>query len=217
MKKIAILASGSGTTAEAIIHATQTSKVSFAVAVVIVNNSRAGVLTRVQRLNQQYSLNIKTCYISSQTHPEGVGQRGEQTLAESKAICEEINKNKCDLVALMGYMKKVRGALLKEYGGKSEHKHPWQARMINTHPGPLPETKGMIGLQIQEWILKNNLSNSAHTVHAVAPDYDSGLIFKERKVPVLKGDTPDTLFEAVQLTEKAHLAYDIQEFLERMT
>lgn len=204
---IAILASGSGSTAEAFIHATQDGRVKAEVGLVICNNSpaKAGIYERVNRLNQNYKLDIPVLRISAATHPSGAGLRGEQTLEESLAIAKEVDSAGCTLVALMGYMKKVRGALLEEYGWLPHMSSPSQARMLNTHPGPLPQTEGLYGLQIQEAVISSGLGYSAHTVHVVSEKYDQGKIIGEAQVPVVPGDTPETLFQRVQNVEKAKL------------
>ena len=46
--------------------------------------------------------------------------------------------------------------------------------------------------------------------------YDSGEIIAVHPVPVMPGDTPESLFEAVQVTEKAHLPVDLDILLARM-
>lgn len=113
----------------------------------------------------------------------------------------------------MGYMKRVRGALLEQYG--------WQkgadfetARMLNTHPGPLPQTEGLFGIHAQEEVLRTGLGYSAQTLHVAAEAYDTGPILAEHRVPVMPGDTPESLFEAVQLTEKIYLPADVGQFLQ---
>ena len=204
---IAILASGSGSTAEAFIHATQRGVLDADVGLVVCNNSpeKAGIYDRIDRLNQQYKLDIPVLRISGVTHPEGPGVRGEQTLEESEAIAQAIHEANCALVSLMGYMKRVRGALLDEYGWKPWMGSPTQARMINTHPGPLPETQGLFGIHVQEKVLEIGLGYSAHTVHMVSEEYDQGRIIEETQIPVQPSDTPETLFERVQEVEKSQL------------
>ena len=210
--KVAILASGSGTTAEAFIHATQDGTAEAQVALVISNNPRAGVLERVGRLNKQYGLSIKALHVNGLTHPEGAGRRGQQTLQESAAIAAAIEKAGCEFVALMGYMKEIRGLLLQRFGWQPDQPlHT--AKMLNTHPGPLPHTAALYGLGIQEWVLKNSLGYSAHTVHAVSAGYDTGDIIAEHQVPVRQDDTPESLFARVQETEKHHLPRDIHNFI----
>jgi phosphoribosylglycinamide formyltransferase-1 len=212
---IAILASGGGSTAEAFIHATQDGILKADVGLIVCNNppEKAGIYERVNRLNRQYGLEIPVLRISGITHPEGAGEKGEQTLEESEAIASAIYDEGCVLVALMGYMKKVRGSLLEEYGWQSWMRSSVQASMINTHPGPLPETQGLFGVHVQERVIESSLGYSAHTVHVVSEEYDEGRIIEETRVPVESGDTPDTLFERVQQVEKANLPLIIRSAL----
>jgi phosphoribosylglycinamide formyltransferase-1 len=211
--KIAILASGSGSTTESIIHATQNGVLHADVCLVVSNNETAVVFERVKRMNTQYNLNIQTIHINGVTHPEGIGLKGEQTLSESAAITAATKNANVDLILLLGYMKKVRGDLLQEYGGLPHHTSIYQARMINTHPGPLPESAAQFGRGVQQIILDTNLGYSAQTLHVVTDEYDMGQTVAVHRVPVLSSDTSDTLFDSVQLTEKAYLPVDVEIFL----
>lgn len=216
--QIAILASGGGTTAEAFIEASQAGKIQVEAGLVISNNGDAGVFNRVQSLNAKYGLDIKTAHISGLTHPKGEGKRGEQTLEESAAICRLITEGNFALVALMGYMKRVRGELLERYGYLPEYGDDiYRARMINTHPGKLPETEDTWGIHTQAEVLRQGLSQTAHTVHLVAAGYDKGPVIAEHPVPVLPSDTSETLFARVQQAEKDNLPLDIQHFLDQQS
>ncbi len=211
---IAILASGSGSTAEAFIHATQDGRVAAEIGLVICNNppEKAGIFGRVDRLNQLYGLSIGAIEISGRTHPDGNVGRG-QTLAESAAICERISHAGFAHVALMGYMKMVRGELIEEYGWKPSFSSIYQARMTNTHPGPLPETEDTYGIHTSERVLELGMSVSRHTVHLVAAGIDRGPKIAEHPVEVLVDDTPQDLFDRVQIVEKAALPYALGKFL----
>jgi phosphoribosylglycinamide formyltransferase-1 len=215
---IAILASGSGSTAEACIHATQDGRLRARVGLIVCNNTpeNAGIYDRVDQLNSKYNLAIPVLRISGVTHPGGRGQRGEQTLEESEAITYAVDQAGCSLVALMGYMKKIRGPLLHDYGWQPGMQSVADVRMINTHPGPLPQTEGLMGIHIQEAVLGQGLGYSAHTVHTVTGDYDQGLIIQETKVPVAPGDSPDELFGRVQAVEKDVLPLVISYCLNEM-
>lgn len=210
---IAILASGRGTTAESFIHAVQAGIVAAEVSLVIASRPDAEVFARINRLNQQYKLGIEALHISAVTHPGGAGERGEQTLSESEAILAEIKERDISLVALMGYMKKVRGPLLQEYGSLPDHESIFDSRMLNTHPGPLPLTRGLTGHSAQAKVLESGLEASAQTLHAVTADYDAGAIYASHSVPVIAGDTKESLLAGVQATEKAWLPLDINYFL----
>lgn len=212
---IAILASGSGSTAEAFIHATQDGRVDAEVGLIVCNNppERAGIYARVARLNVQYGLQIETAEISGRTHPQGDVGRG-QTLAESAAICEKIAEKGFAHVALMGYMKMIRGDLLDCYGYVPGRHHAiYEASMSNTHPGPLPETEDTYGIHTARRVLELGLPASRHTVHVVAAGIDLGPSIAEHPVDVLPGDTPQDLFNRVQIVEKATLPYALDRFI----
>lgn len=212
---IAILASGSGSTAEAFIRATQDGRVAAEVGLIVCNNppEKAGIFARVARLNALYGLDIETAEISGRTHPDGNVGRG-QTLAESTAISEKIRHGGFAHVALMGYMKMVRGELIEEYGWKPVFTSIYQARMTNTHPGPLPETEDTYGLYTSGRVLDLAMSASRHTVHLVADGIDRGPKIAEHPVELVEGDTAQSLFDRVQIVEKAVLPYVLGKFLQ---
>lgn len=212
--RVALLASGGGTTAEAFITATQDGRVNAEVGLVICNNppGKAGVYDRIAQLNKQYGLDIQTLHISSRTHPGGAVKRG-QTNEESTAICDAVSRDGAALIALMGYMKMVRGDLVEEYGYLPHFRSVYEGRMINTHPGPLPETEDTFGIHTSERVLELGMRASRHTVHMVAPGVDRGPIIAEHPVPVLSDDTPEDLFNRMQHMEKALLPFVINDFL----
>jgi phosphoribosylglycinamide formyltransferase-1 len=78
----------------------------------------------------------------------------------------------------------------------------WEGRMINIHPSLLPAFKGT---QVHERVLAAGAKKSGCTVHYVVPELDSGPIILQAEVPVLPGDTPDTL--AARVLEQEHKLY----------
>jgi phosphoribosylglycinamide formyltransferase 1 len=212
--KVAILASGSGSTAEAFIRATQELNIEAEAGLVICNNppEKAGIYDRVAQLNKEYGLDIQTVHISGRTHPGGPVERG-QTDEESSAICKLVSEHGISLVALMGYMKVVRGELVEEYGYLPHFRSKYEARMLNTHPGPLPETADTFGIGSSERVLELGMTHSRHTVHVVAAGVDRGPIVAEHPVQILLDDTPQDVFNRVQRMEKALLPFVIQDFL----
>lgn len=210
---IAILASGSGTTADAYARAIHDATVNAQIGLVISSKESAGILDKVRHWNQEYGFDTQTAVINSQTHPKGNGQRG-QTDQESEAITEVIRDNHIDLVVLLGYMTVVRGSLLEEYGYRpNEHKSIYEARMLNTHPGPLPETNDTWGVHASARVLELGLSESKHTIHLVSAGVDEGPIIAEHPTPVLAGDTPESLTDRIQIVEKATVPYAIDKFV----
>lgn len=212
--RVAILASGGGTTAEAFIHATQDGTVDAEVGLVVCNNppERAGVYDRIAKLNAQYGLDIETRMINGITHPAGPSERG-QTDEESAAIRDAMDAGRFDHVALMGYMKRVRGDLVEDYGYLPHFRSPYYARMSNTHPGPLPESVDTYGIHTQERVLELGMELSRHTLHLVSAGIDLGPKIAEHPVVVLPGDTPEDLFKRVQQVEKAELPGALDTFL----
>jgi formyltetrahydrofolate-dependent phosphoribosylglycinamide formyltransferase len=98
-----------------------------------------------------------------------------------------------DLVVLAGYVKLVPAAVIATYRG----------RIINIHPALLPAFggKGMYGLRVHQAVLASGTPESGATVHLVDEVYDHGAVLAQARVPVLPGDTPDTLAERVLTVE----------------
>ncbi len=227
--RVAILASGSGTTAEAFIHATQSEVVEADVGLVICNNSRdsfirktgrGGIYDRITRLNKEYGLDIEVATINARGHEVGEGEKwreGDVTLAESEALAEKLVSTGVAHVALMGYMKILKGAIVDEYGWLPHYDNIYDARMSNTHPGPLPETENTWGIHASERVMElyraGELVHSKHTFHLVAEGVDKGPKIVEHSVDILEDDTPESLFDRVQVVEKHHLPLDIGNFL----
>lgn len=215
--RIAILASGGGTTAEAFIRAGQAGEINVDVGLVIISRQEAGVFQRIKSLNKEFGLDIETVLINHKTHPAADGEnvnRGDQTAGEEAAILAKLLAGNFDLIALMGYMKRVGPNLIEAFGWLPEYTSVFQAKMVNTHPGLLPDTKGFYGLHIQEYVLEHHLPYGGQTLHVVSEKYDDGPIIAEHKVMVEPGDTAEKLFARVQAVEKKYLPMDIEDFIQ---
>ena len=97
-----------------------------------------------------------------------------------------------DLVCLAGYMRIFSRPFAEA----------WTGRMLNIHPSLLPLFKG---LKPQQQALDAGVSESGCTVHWVVPDLDDGPTILQRRVPILPGDTADTLAARILIEE--HKAY----------
>lgn len=104
-----------------------------------------------------------------------------------------LERHQVQLVVLAGYLRLVPGAVIQR----------WQGRVLNVHPGPLPAFggQGMYGLRVHEAVLASGRTESAATVHLVDEEYDRGPVLASAPVPVLPGDTPETLAARVLKTE----------------
>ncbi len=214
--RIAILASGGGTTTEAFIRANQAGEIAVDVGLVIVSRRDAGIFERIENLNREFKIGIQTTLINSQTHPAALTENvpaGSQTAAEEAAILAILLGGNYDLIASLGYMKKIGPHLVEAFGWLPDYKSAFQAKMVNTHPGLLPDTKAFYGEKIQQYVLDHKLPYAGQTLHLVSEDYDEGPIIAEHKVPVRPDDTSETLFARVQATEKRFLPRDIENFI----
>jgi len=117
-------------------------------------------------------------------------QRGIPTLeladpAEGRAWLAALSAHRIDLVVLAGYLKLVPDAVIDRYRGS----------IINIHPALLPAFggPGMYGRRVHEAVLASGSTVSGATVHLVDEVYDRGAVLAQARVPVLTGDTPDTL------------------------
>jgi phosphoribosylglycinamide formyltransferase-1 len=213
---IAVLASGEGTTAEAFIRASAENEVEPTVGLVIVSNTKAGIVQRVNNLNREYGLTIKTVHIGKKTHPPRPGEDvipGEQTAAEEAAILEALKAGNFDAIILLGYMKKIGPRLVAEFGWQPDYDSPHQAVMLNTHPGLLPDTKGLFGIHVQEHVLQHGLPKAGQTLHVVAEAYDDGPVVAEHRLTIEPGDNPNSLFDRVRTIERYHVPRDVAQFI----
>ena len=179
--KIGVLASREGTTLQAVLDACADGSLHARVTVIISNNSGSGALRRASVAG------IQGCHISSITHPDSTEL--------DRAICMALANAGVDIVLLAGFMKKLGPHTLQTYAG----------RILNTHPALLPKFGGfgMYGLQVHRAVLASGDRVSGASVHLVEADYDTGPIIAQRTVAVIDGDTPETLADRVQISERA--------------
>ncbi len=214
--KIAILASGNGTTAEAFINAGLEGHIEAQVGLIICNNPKAGIFERIAALNTRNGLDIECIHISHRTHPARINEQlgpGDQTKAEEAAVLEKLLPGEYDAIVLMGFMKKIGTRLVKQFGWLSEYSSPFQASMLNTHAGLLPDTQGLFGIHKQEHVIANHLPYSGYTLHLVAEAYDEGPVIAEHKEAVPTDSTAESLLKRDMEIEKACLPGDIDLFI----
>lgn len=200
--RVAILASGEGTSAEAVNLSWLKEHDAPRIGLIITNNPDAGILKRLP--------NIESAVINSK-----VGDNEEQ------AILDKLEQGKFDLIFLAGYMKKISPKVVSRFGWRPDYTSPYQAMMVNTHPGLLPATKGLIGIHVQEFVLANAGQKAGHSLHVVSEEYDKGPVVAKHEVEVKADDTAEVLFERVRASEKKHLPRDLTDFIakrqDRMT
>ena len=103
-----------------------------------------------------------------------------------------LTKKNIDLICLAGFMKILSKKFIKKFKGK----------ILNIHPSLLPKFKG---LNTHRRAIDNNEKFSGCTVHFVNSRLDSGKIILQKKVKILKKDTPETL--AKRILKQEHILY----------
>lgn len=176
--KVGILISGRGSNMAALIEAARAPDYPAEIACVISNvASAAGIETA-------RTAGIATAVIPHKDYPDRE--------SFDRAVSAELEKHGVGLVALAGFMR-IQSPWFPQH---------WAGRIINIHPSLLPAFKG---LHVQQQALDAGVRASGCTVHFVTPDLDSGPIIAQAVVPVLAGDTAETL--AARILRQEHRLY----------
>ncbi len=186
--RIAVFASGTGTTLQAVIDACESGALHVRIAVVIGNNSGSGAARRAT------AHAIPFVHLSGRTHANPAEL--------DAAIRDALIAHNVELVLLAGYMKKIGPETL----------HAFADRMINTHPALLPKFggQGMYGSNVHAAVLASGDPTTGISVHLVDGDYDTGRVLAQREVPVEPGDDAGTLAARVQSNERPFLIEVLQ-------
>jgi phosphoribosylglycinamide formyltransferase-1 len=184
MLNIAVFGSGRGSNFQSILTAIDQGKIPGArVCVVVSNNPGAGILA-IARAHALPGL-----HLSQKQFPD------EVTFAT--AMLSTLRGHGADFIALAGYLKRVPSSIVAAY----------RHRIVNIHPALLPRFggAGMYGLRVHEAVIASGATVSGATVHFVDEEYDRGPIILQKTVPVLPGDTPESL--AARVLEVEHEIY----------
>ncbi|MEN3342684.1 MAG: phosphoribosylglycinamide formyltransferase 1 [Actinomycetota bacterium] len=126
----------------------------------------------------------------------------ESREARDVALAEWLQERGVELVVCAGYMHLFRKPFFDYYGG----------RIVNTHSAPLPDFPGAHPV---EDVLAAGVAETAATVHYVDEGIDSGPVITAERVPVLPGDTVDSLRARVQAAEHRLLPKVVSELCAR--
>jgi phosphoribosylglycinamide formyltransferase 1 len=117
-----------------------------------------------------------------------------------EAMGEWMKEHGVQLVVCAGYMQLLRKPFLDRFAG----------RIINTHSAPLPDFPGAHPV---EDVLAAGVAESAATVHYVDEGIDTGPVIVAERVPVMEGDTVETLRARVQAVEHRLLPGVVRELI----
>jgi phosphoribosylglycinamide formyltransferase-1 len=174
-KRAAVLVSGRGANMAALIAAAKQPSYPAEIALVLSNRPRVGALDRAR------AAGIATVVVDH----VGFGKDRE---AFEREVQAQLEAHHIELICLAGFMRLFTPWLVSR----------WSGRMLNIHPALLPAFRG---LHTHERALEAGVKIHGATVHFVVPEVDSGPIVAQAAVPVLDGDTVDTLADRVLAVE----------------
>ena len=176
--RLGVLASGTGSNLQAILDACAKKAIPAEVAVAICNVQGAQALQRAAEAR------VPAVLLPHREHA-----RREDYDAR---LVAELRSRGVELVCLAGFMRIVTPVLLSAF----------PRRVLNIHPSLLPAFPGMHGVR---QALQAGVRVSGCTVHFVDEGTDSGPIIIQAAVPVLEGDTEDSL--AARILQQEHRIY----------
>jgi phosphoribosylglycinamide formyltransferase-1 len=177
-KRVAILISGGGSNMMALLDS-MTGDHPARPCLVLSNDANAGGLKKAA------ALGVATAVVDHK--PFGTDRAAFET-----ELIRPLQSAGTDIVCLAGFMRVLTAGFVGH----------WQGRMLNIHPSLLPKYRG---LRTHARALAAGDLEHGCTVHEVTPELDEGPILGQARVPVLPGDTPETLAARVLVQE--HLLY----------
>lgn len=178
--RTAVLISGRGSNLQALIAATRAPDHPAEIALVLSNRADAAGLEHAKQAGI-------ACRVIDQ-RDVSAAERAAARAAYDAALSEALEGAGIELVCLAGFMRVLSGAFVAQ----------WRDRLINIHPSLLP---AFPGLDTHERALAAGVKLHGCTVHYVREAVDSGPIIGQAAVPVLAGDTPDSLAARVLAVE----------------
>ena len=177
-RRLGVLISGRGSNLQALIDAIATRRLDASIAVVISNRKDAAGLERAR------AAGIESMVVSHRDF----ASRDDY----DRALARELRGRGVGLVCLAGFMRLVGTELIEAF----------PSRILNIHPSLLP---AFPGLDAQKQAIEHGVTVSGVTVHLVTAELDGGPIVIQRAVPVMPGDTAESLAE--RILEEEHRAY----------
>lgn len=173
-KRLAFMASGSGSNFENIVREIQAGRLDADAAILICDKPGAGVLARAEKLKVPAALVDRKAHLSKE--------------AFEAEIVRRLEESRCDFIVLAGYMRILSSEFVFRYWG----------RIINIHPSLLPAFPGAHGIRDA---FEAGVKETGVTVHFVDTGVDTGPVILQRKVPVEPGDTLESLETRVHAME----------------
>lgn len=178
--RISVLVSGGGSNLQALLNAQDAGALGPGRIVQVVSgNKDAYALVRAKEHG------IPAIVIDKENWPDPADR--------NRAILSALRAAATDLVVLAGYMNVLSPEVVQAYRG----------RMVNIHPALIPRHcgMGMYGMRVHRAVLESGDAESGATVHLVDEGVDTGRILRQEAVPVMPGDSPESLAARVLAAE----------------
>ena len=189
MKRISFFFSGTGGNALNLLRACREGRVPGKPVLGLASSAQAGGIERLEAEGLPVAVVVRRDFDSDE--------------AFSEACYEAAEKAGAEVICLCGWLKKLAVPAR------------WEGRILNIHPGLLPQFggPGMYGMHVHRAVLAAGEAESGATVHLVDGEYDHGRILAQRRVPVLPGDTPEVLQKRVYAAEMTLYPEALAEYL----
>jgi len=174
--RLGVLGSGKGSNFRAIHEAIRTCGLDARVVVVCSDVVDSGILKLAR------DAGIATTWIEEKRFKTRLSRECEEDLVE------RLRSAGVDLVVLAGYMRMLKAPMLEAF----------PRRIINIHPSLLPKFPG---LEAWRQALEAGETVTGCTVHFADEGMDSGEVIAQAEVPILPGDTPESLHARIQEAE----------------
>ena len=189
--RFGVLGSGKGSNFRALADAWRAGTLGCTPMIVLSDIDTAGILS----LGREFG--IPTHFV-----PPGPFRTKMAPEAEEELV-RLLREAKVDFVVLAGFMRVIKAPLLKAFPG----------RILNIHPSLLPAFRG---LEAWHQALEAGVPEAGCTVHLVDEGVDTGKILGQSRVPVLTGDTAETLHARIQVAEHELYPRIVREFASGM-
>ncbi len=173
--RVAVLISGAGSNMAALIEAGRAADAPFEVVLVLSNRPDAGGLAIAD------AAGVPTVAVDHRPF-------GKDREAHERAMDEVLRASGVEVVALAGYMRLLTPWLVGQ----------WAGRMLNIHPSLLPNYPG---LNTHARAIAAGDAEAGCTVHLVTEGVDEGRALAQAAVPIIAGDTPESLAQRVLTAE----------------
>ncbi len=183
-KRVAILISGRGSNMRALIEAARAPDYPGEIVLVVASRMEADGLSIAHELGIETALVDQVRYRRENRDREAYDAELHHVLTRANV----------EFVCLAGFMRILSADFVRK----------WEGRIVNIHPSLLPAFRG---LKPQRQALAAGVKVSGCTVHYVVPELDAGPAIAQAEVPVLEGDTEETL--SARILEAEHKLYPV--------